>query len=735
VRGSRDPPPLLRLDRPDASVPVLVTGLSAAAVLSGDGTLRCLRETRGGMIDWGGVYSQGVRLTGPWDLRVSTGGAPADLAGTLRSLEAWRWSVRTLHVVAPGLEVEQTIVPFPESPGVGRCIRLRNPTDADLSVVVESEATPFLAPVLIEGLKPYEFDLEAGPNGVACTTHGHFLGLASSPFPTSRTLDGRPWFGEHWTGELRALVARYELHLAPGAIARIDQVAWGGVARALGVGAEFGRTALAAADSWEAAGRRTWGAWLAGTPSLSFPSDPVLERAYGLARGALRALYTRPDPEITGLVAGYPWYCALWGRDLAWMLPAVLWLGDADWAQESLRTIFRYQATRPIPILAAEAGELPMQVSPGPVFLFGTSDTTLYYPDVLRRFVAHTGRGELVHELWPHLCEIVRWADAKLDPSNGLFTNGGEVLALRDAAENLGAVHYGIDAPDTTIWDSADRRDHAVDLQVLLHVARASLVALATDARRLSELPGSGVDLRSLAQQVRTRYAWPEERYLFDSLARDGTPSRRLRPNALRAVSAGLLDIAAARAVVDRALETDLTAEWGVRTLSNRDPTYDPQAYHGGQVWTIATAWAADAAFAVGDAERGVRLLRTIAGLLEAEHGLANECYRGDRPEAFDSCFLLGFSVAPFLTVLFERLWGLQVDASRPMLRVAPQFPSAWTGASLAGLSVGTGRVDLTWTPGSLTVRWTGPGPLELSAGAGTSTVPENGTATVRLVP
>ena len=733
MTGGRDPPPLVRFDRAQPGVPLLVTGLSAAAILSADGSLRCPRETRGGLIDWGGVYSQGVRLTGPWDLGIEVEGSPADLSASLRSLLAWRWAVRTRHLLASGLEVEQTIVPLSEAPGVGRRLRLRHTGTSPVSVVVRSEVPPFLAPVLVEGLKPYEFEVDAGASGVHCKSGAHVLGLASAPGPSARTLDGTEWSGERRVGEIGRIGARYELALTPGAAARIDEVAWGGVASAVPGGAGYGGIAVAAADAWEAAGRRSWSTWLAGTPSLSFPSDPLLEQAYDLARGALRALYTHPDPEITGLVAGYPWYCALWGRDLAWMLPAVLWMGDADWAQESLRTIFRYQATRSIPLLAAESGELPMQLSPGPVFLFGTSDTTLYYPEVLRRFVGHTGRGELVGELWPHLGEVVRWIDGKVDPIDGLFTNGGEVLALRDAAEGVGSVHYGIDAPDTTIWDSADRRDHAVELQVLVHDARRALADLAALGPAREPWPASRVDPARIAEAVRTRYAWPEERYLFDSLARNGTPARRLRPNALRAVSAGLVDPDVGRAMVDRALQPDLATSWGLRTLSDRDPSYDPQAYHGGQVWTIATAWAADAAFAIGDPDRGVALLRTIAARLVEENGLANECYRGDRPEPFDSCFLLGFSVAPFLGVLFERLWGLTPDASDGRLRVAPKFPAGWATASVRGVRIGAGRVDLTWTPGSLQVHWDGPAPLAVEAGTARVRVEAGGSAIVPL--
>ncbi len=221
---------------------------------------------------------------------------------------------------------------------------------------------------------------------------------------------------------------------------------------------------------------------------------------------------------------------------------------------------------------------------------------------------------------------------------------------------------------------------------------------------------------------VRRSYPWTDEGYLFDSLDSQG-PVRKVRPNALRVVSAGWLDPAFARSVVQRAARDDLTTPWGVRTLSNQHPTYDPQAYHDGQVWTIATAWAADAALAVGETDLGIAYLQTIARRIEEEGGFANECYRGDRPEPFDSCFLLGFSVAPFLTVLFERLWGLRADAPRARLEVRPEFPATWTSASMTQLTLGEGSVDLDWSPRRLVVHWTGPTPLTVVTRTGEESV------------
>jgi glycogen debranching enzyme len=211
---------------------------------------------------------------------------------------------------------------------------------------------------------------------------------------------------------------------------------------------------------------------------------------------------------------------------------------------------------------------------------------------------------------------------------------------------------------------------------------------------------------------------WSSEGYLYDSF-RTGQPVERVRPNALRAVSAGLFPTAKARQFVQRAAKDDLTTAWGVRTLSAQDPSYNPIAYHDGQVWTIATAWAADAALASGDVELGVRYLRTITERLDREGGFAHECYRGDREEPFDSCFLLGFSIAPFLTTLFERLWGLEMDARTGRLVVRPAFPAHWRSASIENLRFGPGTVALDWTPDRLRVRWSGPGTLAVVGSTG----------------
>ena len=733
MAGPVDPPvgPLRRVTSIDHRAPILLTGLSAAAVLGASGDLSLIRETRGADMDWGGVYGEGVRLTGPWWVRFGDPRAPRrTLSESMVGLESYRTRVVSHHVAAP-FHCDQEIVALAELPGVGRRLTFSNPTDSTTSLQIDATFRPELAPVLIEGIKPFEYEVVRAPAGLRVTAFGSALEFGTTGPGTGFRLNEQLWDGHPYRGALDTVTVESAIALPPGDSATVSCVIWGGVETTVRTHPERTAQLLGVADGWAATADVARRVWTARTPRLRLPDAPELERGYLLARDALRSLYFAPEPGFVGLVAGYPWYAALWCRDLAWMLPAVLWLGDAPWVATSLRSVFRFQAHAPLPVLGGAAGELPMQIGPGPIFLYGTSDTTLYYPELLRRYLAHTGDESLVRELSHPLQLTEQWARRKTNPSTGLIRNGDEGAGMREATEEHGRVHYGFDAYDTTIWDSTDRRSHAVDIQVLWAEALAALGELAPVMGLGAEGPRWQAEAQSLRETIASRYWWADENYLYDTLADDGTPVPKVRPNALLAVAGGLLPRDWATAAVDRAARGDLAAEWGYRTLSSEHPAYNPISYHDGQVWPIASAWAIAAAFAAGQTERAGDGLRRWARQLEQEAGTLNECYRGDRAEPFNSCFLLGFSIAPFLTQLFEGLWGLRPRARERTLCVEPRFPADWTRASLEGLSLFGGEVTLRWERPRLAVGWRGAGSLRVQGGNQMLELADGGSGTL----
>ena len=655
------------------------------------------------------------------------GPTECELGGsTLISLSHSRGGLGADHRVA-SLVVHDEVRPTLDDNGTSRTLTIGNPGATAVDASVEVRFEPYLAPVLMEGVKPHRYSGALSGSAWIVRSFGFAFAWEMDPAPSSVLVGAEPWDGSVRKGPMSALSFRWTGPIPPASSVELHQRIVGGLlASALSERARVPR-AEPHCTEYETRFRH----WVDRSPVLSFPDAPELETGYALARAALRSLYTAPDAAIAGLVAGYPWYPALWCRDLAWMLPAVQWLGDFAWVERAIRTVFRFQARSEIPILGGRPGELPMQIAPGPVFLYGTSDTTLYYPALLRQFADHTGSLELADTLRTNLVQALEWGAAKSSGPGGLMTNGGEVAAMKQETE-IGRVRVGFDAVDTTIWDSTDRRDHAIDLQVLW---LETLEAMEELARLIGFPLPAGIAGRAerLRSEFAARYSWPEEHYLYDSLKSDGTPIKKVRPNALRSVRVGLLDPETARALVQRAAGEDLTTAWGVRTLSDRDPSYDPIAYHDGEVWTIATAWAAEAALWAGERDLGLAYLLTNARRLIEEEGYAAECYRGDRAEPYNSCFLLGFSIAPFLSNLFGALWGIEPHLTRRSVDLRPRFPDSWRSARIERLRLGPGTLSLDWAPGRLGARWSGPGPLELTGALGRWPVEAGGSVSIPL--
>jgi glycogen debranching enzyme len=713
--------PLWELTSPRPDVPLLLSGHRSAAILSGAGDLALKWGTRGTPIEWGGAYAQGVRLTGPWTLGLGRPDErPSPLSASLVNLTAWRHGLHVGYRGEGWTAVQQLVVPH-DDPAVTRTLFFSCFSERELALDLTMTLEPFLLPVLMEGLRPHRYSIARRPLGFALSAEGYSFEFLTSQAPSQILVDGRPFPATTESLPVGAIQLTWPLRMEPAEQTRFDWVVWGGIERMLQNEPDQGVRVLSDALFWRAHRQESQADWWKERPVLHFPQDPSLERAAMLATGAMEALAHWPQLGMVGFVAGFPWYYALWYRDIAWMLPAALWLGDYDWCKATLKTCFSFQSRAHIPILGADVGELPMQVSPGPIFLYGTSDTTLHYPALAHRFLQHAGpmRSAFLKELLPQMLDCLTWAERKVNPRTGLFTNGGEIQEMADASAH-GRVQYGFEAKDTTIWDSTDRRAHAIDVQVLHARALRGMDAV-------QEVLGGIQDPRfrdhadRIQREVLQRYDWPQEGYLADTLAMDGTPVPRLRPNALIAVMDGWTSPVLGQRMVQRATQEDLTTAWGVRTLSNRDPQFDPLAYHDGQVWTIATAWAAHAALSAGQGREAMVHLHTIAKILQDEHGLANECYHGLTPDPFNSCFLLGLSIGPFLTALFEGLWGLAISSPTRTLTVAPAFPPEWQEASLEHLRVGDSYLDLHWKEGTLEVRLVDGPPVTVRSASGQS--------------
>ena len=230
--------------------------------------------------------------------------------------------------------------------------------------------------------------------------------------------------------------------------------------------------------------------------------------------------------------------------------------------------------------------------------------------------------------------------------------------------------------------------------------------------------PERAAELRRKAAGLRARF---EERFWCEdigfyayALAPDKRPVRTVTSNVGHCLWSGIASPEHAARVVQRLLEPDMWSGWGIRTLSSRNPAYNPISYHRGSVWPHDNGIIALGFRRYGFAPEAARIARDIC---EAARYFVSyrlpELYAGieRRPGTFPVQYL-GANVpqawaAGTIFHLLQALLGLQADAPKGRLYVDPELPSWLPDVTLRGVTVGKAMLgDLAVAKATLDLRF-----------------------------
>ena len=398
------------------------------------------------------------------------------------------------------------------------------------------------------------------------------------------------------------------------------------------------------------------------------PEKPGLQaakiaRAYEKAKASMQYLKAEYDGLGAGICAGLPRFPNYWARDTGWSLRGYLSMGDYRFARQVIDNFLRRQAKTTLN--GATAGELPMIIS-GKAFLhtttFGSADSTFLFPWAIKEYVAATADLAWLRKRWDSVTALVDCGLLKDIDGDGLvdhgFTGTAEKLPIRDS----------------TWMDHIDRRKSANDVQALFYESL-------TIGAELAGLAGDGYNQKRWAQKAQElkaeidRQYWNAEAdFYYDTIRRDGSKDPSVRPNPLVLLLTGAARDDRAKAVLERIEKEDLTAAWGIRTLSTQDGKYHPTLYHDGAVWPLVTGWASLAELKHGRAAQALAYVGSMADRILAENGMFAETYRGDRPEPFNSCILQAWSVGMYVHAVREVMLGMKLDMIGNRISFNPQL-------------------------------------------------------------
>jgi glycogen debranching enzyme len=331
--------------------------------------------------------------------------------------------------------------------------------------------------------------------------------------------------------------------------------------------------------------------------------------------------------------AGIPMYTGLFGRDVLTASWQAALLGP-ELMRGALARIADTQIDVDDPWRDAEPGKLIHEMRRGPLSdleiipqraYYGTQTTCAMFTFVLSELWHWTGDRGALAQFRDVALRTFEWARRYGDLDGDGFLEyvrrspkGLKNHAWKDSDE---AIRY----PDGSLVENpiATVEEQAYYFVALQRMAEI-LVALGDDQ--------SATDFLEEARRLRVRWNeafWmPEERFYALALDKDKQPVRSIASNAGHALAAGLVPSDRARAVADRLLSPELFSGWGVRTLSDRHPSYNPYGYHLGTVWPVENA-----TFALGFKRYGFddHVERLVTALFQA----ASFFYRHRLPEVF----------------------------------------------------------------------------------------------------
>jgi glycogen debranching enzyme len=547
----------------------------------------------------------------------------------------------------------------------------REPLTLPLELVLRADFEPML---VVRGLVPRAArpPVQFGPRGFAA------IGRDAVRRRTALTVEPEPDRAESG-------VLGFELELAPGAV------------REIVLELEVSEDDAPA----PAVRRRTE---LQGTTVTS--DDELFNRVLERSVRDLELLRSELDGQ-SYFAAGIPWYATLFGRDsLITALQTLAFVpGIAAGTSRLLashlgRELNAARDEEPGKVLhelrvgePATLGETPF------ARYYGSADATPLFLSLVASHADWSGSLALFRELRPAVDAALEWIDR-----HGDFDGDG--LVEYEPRSSRGLVNHGWkDSHDAVPDDRGEQLPPPVALiEVQGYVVRAK-----REIARLFEWDGETARAERLRndalalEQALERF-WLADRFQY-AIGLDGEkhPGTGLASNQGHLLWARAVTDERAGRIRDVLMGDEMFSGWGVRTLGDGQPAYNPIGYHTGSVWPHDSAMIGLGLRRYGFDED---FMRIFEGLLEAASRFDDyrlpELFAGfarresDTPVPYPVACRPQAWAAGAIPYLLAAGLGLCADGLERRLRVVrPSLPRWLDRVDLQGLDIGGATIDL----------------------------------------
>ena len=445
--------------------------------------------------------------------------------------------------------------------------------------------------------------------------------------------------------------------------------------------------------------------------SMTGTLAPVVVGALEQAKrdlAALRLHDVEHGQRAWTMAAGLPVYVSLFGRDTltaAWQAA----MASREMMPGTLAELARWQGTEVNDWRDEQPGKMLHQAESGPLAIlnvnplrryYGSITTSGFYPVIVSELWHWTGDKELVRRFVEPALKALRWLDDYAD----LDRDGFYEYQTRS---EQGVRNQGWkDSDDAIVHEDGSQAPVPIatcEEQGFVYLAKLHLSELLwwldekEDARRLYH------EATELKKRFNEAF-WMEDRgFVAMALDADKRQVKSIGSNAGHCLATGIVEEAFVRKTADRLFADDMFSGWGIRTLADHNPAYNPYSYHRGSVWPVEHG-----SFAVGfvryglhdHVERVCRAQFEAASLFDfyrlpelftghhrdADHPFPAHYPNANSPQAWS---------ASAVWCLLQTMLGVYPYAPLNLLLVDPHLPVWLPEITVRNLHVGAAVIDL----------------------------------------
>ncbi len=361
--------------------------------------------------------------------------------------------------------------------------------------------------------------------------------------------------------------------------------------------------------------------------------------------------------EVSGR-PGYAWY---FGRDGQWSGFALLAAGDYEKVRSELEFYQKYQDLN---------GKILHEASTSGIVHYDASDATPLYIVLAGRYFRYSNDTAFLRRSWPQIRKAIDFCFSTDTDKDHLIENtnvghgwveGGELYGSHATLYMAGC------------WSEALKE-------------ASNMAAFMNDAQK-----NRYGEEASVINTIINKDFWNAGSSFFN-YGKNADGSFRDEPTVLPAVPMGfgLAEPEKAAPVLRQYASNAFTTNWGVRIIRDDSRLFKPTGYHYGSVWPLFTGWASLAEYRYGNSVQGFGHIMNNLNIYRSwDLGHVQEVLNGAIYKPSGVCSNQCWSETMVLEPSLEGLLGLDADAGKGRLKIAPALPAGWDSLEVRNIRIG----------------------------------------------